>query len=220
MGKPEDLLREYQRARINEEAVNVERVHFYKTDKRVNPKQEDPFWFSIGNLPVLVTAPHAVRHFRHKKIKMSDQYTGSIVYLLNQLTGCHAITATKLYGGDPNIDSPCIFKEKISEIVRQEKIKLVLDIHGAAREREFDIDFGTDNGRTLLGKDSLLETLKRNIQAFGFNKISHNHFAASGKNTITNFVASELKIPAVQVEINKQYRVPAQNPQGFHRIIG
>ncbi|GAB6151942.1 hypothetical protein JCM17380_06920 [Desulfosporosinus burensis] len=220
MGKPEDLLREYQRARINEEAVNVERVHFYKTDKRVNPKQEDPFWFSIGNLPVLVSAPHAVRHFRHKKIKMSDQYTGSIVYLLNQLTGCHAIAATKLYGGDPNIDSPCIFKEKISEIVRQEKIKLVLDIHGAAREREFDIDFGTDDGRTLLGKDSLLETLKRNIQAFGFNKISYNHFSASGKNTIANFVASELKIPAVQVEINKQYRVPAQNPQGFHRIIG
>ncbi|OLN32881.1 hypothetical protein DSOL_1327 [Desulfosporosinus metallidurans] len=30
----------------------------------------------------------------------------------------------------------------------------------------------------------------------------------------------ELGIPAVQVEINKHFRVPAQNPQGFHRLLG
>jgi len=30
----------------------------------------------------------------------------------------------------------------------------------------------------------------------------------------------ETGISAVQVEINKQYRVPAQNPQGFHRLLG
>ncbi len=33
-------------------------------------------------------------------------------------------------------------------------------------------------------------------------------------------IARELGIPAVQIEINKQYRVPAQNPQGFHRLLG
>ncbi|KJR46298.1 hypothetical protein UF75_3329 [Desulfosporosinus sp. I2] len=220
MLKPEDLLRQYCRARLNEEAVNVERVHFYKTDKRVNPKQEEPFWFSIGKLPVLVSAPHAVRHFRQKKIKMSDQYTGSIVYLLSQLTGCHAIATTKLYGGDPNMDDPCLYKEKISEIIRREKVKFVLDIHGAAGDRNFDVDFGTDSGRTLLKKEVMFQTLERNFQTFGFSQISHDYFAASGPNTVANFVARELKIPAVQVEINKKYRVPAQNSQGFHRIIG
>lgn len=67
LGKPEDSLAEFNRARINDEAVNIEKVYFYKTDKRVNPKQEDPFWFSLGKLPVLVSAPHAVRHYRQKK---------------------------------------------------------------------------------------------------------------------------------------------------------
>lgn len=76
------MLAEFSRSRINEEAVNIEKIYFYKTDKRVNPKQEDPFWTSLGKLPVLVSAPHAVRHYRHKKIMMSDQFTGSIVYLL------------------------------------------------------------------------------------------------------------------------------------------
>lgn len=220
MGKQEDVLQGFNRTRINEEAVNVERIYFYKTDKRVNPKQEEPFLFFPGKLPVLVSAPHAVRYYRQKKIKMSDQFTGSIVYLLNKLTGCHAIAATKLYGGDPNIDNPCIYKEKIAEICSREKVKFILDIHGATREREFDVDFGTNSGKTLLLKARMLETLEQNFQGFGLSRISLDHFAATGPNNIANYVARELGIPAVQVEINKQYRVPAQNPQGFHRLMG
>jgi len=220
MDKHEDVLNEFSRARINEEAVNIERIYFYKTDRRVNPKREEPFWFSVGDLPVLVSAPHAVRHYRQKKIKMSDQFTGSIVYLLNKLTGCHAIAATKLYGGDPNVDNPCIYKEKIAYMCAVKKVKCVLDIHGAAREREFDVDFGTNSEKNLLGKVRILETLEQNFQDFGLSRISHDHFAVSGPNTIANYVARELGIPTVQVEINKQYRVPAQNPQGFHRLLG
>jgi hypothetical protein len=220
LGKPEDILVEFGRSRINEEAVNVEKIYFYKTDKRVNPKQEDPFWFSLGRLPILVSAPHSVRHYRQKKIKMSDQFTGSLVYLLNQLTGCNSIAATKLYGGDPNFDDPCIYKEKVAEICSRAKVKFVLDIHGAARDREFDVDFGTNGGKNLLGKTKILELVERNLQDFGLSRISHDHFAASGPNTIANYVARELGIPAVQIEINKQYRVPAQNPQGFHRLLG
>ena len=220
MGNPKDILGEFSRFRINDEAVNIEKVYFYKTDKRVNPKQEDPFWVSIGKLPVLVSAPHAVRHYRQKKIKMSDQFTGSIVYLLNKLTGCHAIAVTKLYGGDPNFDNPCIYKERIAEICNGRKVKFFLDIHGAARESEFDVDFGTNGGKTLLIKTNMSKLVERNFQDFGLSRISHDHFATSGPNTIANFVAHELGIPALQIEINKQYRVPAQNPQGFHRLLG
>ncbi|MDR3584775.1 MAG: hypothetical protein P4L59_05555 [Desulfosporosinus sp.] len=219
MDKVEDIIEEFSRSRINDEAVNAEKVHFYKTDKKVNPKQEEPFRVTIGKLPVLVSAPHAVRHCTQKKIKMSDQFTGSIVYLLNQLTGCHAIAATKLYGGDPNFDNPCIYKERIAEICNRGNVKFVLDIHGAAREREFDVDFGTNRRETLL-KTNMLELVERNFQDFGLSRITHDHFASSGPNTIANFVARELGIPALQIEINKQYRVPAQNPHGFHRLLG
>jgi hypothetical protein len=220
LDKQEDILLEFKRARMNEEAVNVERVYFYKTDKSINPEQEEPFWFSYGELPILVSAPHAVRHYRQKKIKMSDQFTGSTVYLLNKLTGCHAIATTKLYGGDPNFDSSCQYKEKVTEICGSKKVKFVLDIHGVARERDFDVDFGINDGKNLLGKTKMLEILERNFLNIGISRISRDHFAATGPNTIANYVARELKIPAVQVEINKQYRVPAQNPQGYHCMLG
>jgi hypothetical protein len=213
LNKQEAVLQEYNRARINEEAVSVERVHFYKTDRKVNPKQEDPFWISMGKLPVLVSAPHAVRHIRQKKIKMSDEFTGSIAYLVSKLTNCYGIATAKLYGGDPNTDCPCLYNDKIVEICERGKIKFVLDIHGAAREREFDVDFGTNSGKNLLAKTRIVKIVERNFLDFGLNKVSTDYFAAAGPNTIANYVARELKIPALQIEINKQFRVPGQNPR-------
>lgn len=220
MDKYQDILAELSRAHLNEEAVSIERVHFYKTDKAVNPKQEDPFRVFPGTVPILVSAPHAVRHFRDRKIKMSDEFTGSIAYLLNRLTGCHTIAAVKLYGGDPNSDAPCMYKERTAKICSREKIRFLLDIHGAAREHDFDVDLGTNAGKNLLGKAELLEILERNFQTFGLSHLSKDHYTASGANTIANFVAREIRIPAVQIEINKQYRVPGQNPQAFHRLMG
>lgn len=217
--RPDYILQNYSKGRLNEEAVSVERVHFYKTDKSVNPKQEDAFRYFKGELPILLSAPHAVRHYRQKRIKMSDEYTGSIVYLLNKLTRCHALATIKLYGGDPNVDNPCLYKEKVRDLCKREKIRLVLDIHGASSDHKFDIDLGTHGLKTLRCKFNQ-EILERNFQTFGLNTISIDHFAASGPYTVTNFVARELEIPAVQIEINKMYRSPAQNPQGFHRLLG
>ncbi|MFZ7104312.1 MAG: hypothetical protein ACOWWO_16875 [Peptococcaceae bacterium] len=218
--KQAEILNEFNRARLNEEAVNIEKVYFYKTDKRVNPRQEDPFWLAVGEVPVLVSAPHAVRHYRQKKIKMSDQFTGSLVYLLNRLTGCHGIAAAKLYGGDPNWDNPCIYKEKLTDFCSRQKIKFLLDIHGAARERAFDVDLGTNGEQTLRGKGEILKTLAQNFKDFGLTKVSFDNFAVSDPHTVVNYVAREVGIPSVQIEINKQYRVPAQNPRGFHCLLG
>lgn len=34
-----------------------------------------------------------------------------------------------------------------------------------------------------------------------------------------NYVSRELGIPAMQLEINRKYRVPNQNPQDFNRLL-
>ncbi|MFZ3372801.1 MAG: hypothetical protein WA131_07250 [Desulfitobacteriaceae bacterium] len=107
MGKPEDDLAGFNRSCINDEAVNIEKIYFYKTDKR---------------------------------------------------------------------------RLRCQSIHRCERVKIVLDIYGAAREREFDVDSGTNSGKNLLAND---------------------HFAASRSNTIANYIARELGITTVQIEINK-----------------
>lgn len=215
----ESKVEELLRAKINEQAVSIERVHFYKTDRSIDPRRESPLRFFPGKIPVLVSAPHAVRHLRQKKIKKSDEYTGAIAYLLNELTGCHSLAVAKLYGGDPNFDDPCLYKNYLQEVCQQNKIKFVIDLHGAARDHDFDVDLGTAKGKSLLGKDKLLENISEVFVLGGLGRVSQNHFPAISPNNITNFVARDLAIPAIQVEVNRKYRVPAQNPRGFCRLL-
>lgn len=215
----EEKFATYHRTKLNEQAISVERIHFYKTDKKINPRQESPFKYLPGNIPVLVSAPHAVRHVRQRKIKKSDEYTGAIAYLLNQLTGCHALAVTKIYGGDPNFNSPCIYKDHLKELCANHPISLVLDLHGAGSDHEFDVDLGIMAGESLLGHTKTLNMIIKHFRAGGLSRVSQNYFAAAGPNTITRFVSQELGIPAIQIEINRKYRVPAQNAQGFNRLM-
>ncbi|HEX3031276.1 MAG TPA: hypothetical protein VHS59_03420, partial [Bacillota bacterium] len=116
--------RELLQMRISEEAAAIERVYFVKTDKPVNPRLESPFKYLPGTIPILISAPHAVRHKRRKEIKPSDEFTGSLAHLLNRFAGCHVLAATKLYDGDPNFDYPCRYKDHLAELCSSHKIRL------------------------------------------------------------------------------------------------
>lgn len=207
--------------KINEQAVAVERIHFVKTDRRVNPKKTTPYIYLSGRIPILISAPHSVRHFRKKQIKSSDEFTGSLVYLLHQITGCHSIAMTKLYTGDPNWDYPCLYKDAIEQITQEHKIKIVIDIHGAGRDRNFDIDLGTMKGRSLLLKPQIASWVKDQLEE-GFTHVSSNYFSANGQDgqyTVTRFVAEKLQIPALQLEINRKYRNPHQNGMDYYHLF-
>jgi hypothetical protein len=219
MDNPQELIADLLHKKIHLEAAAVERVHFVKTDRRHDPKKSTPFRYLPGRVPVLVSAPHAVRHYREKKIKPSDEFTGSIACLLHQLTGCHALSVTKLYGGDPNFDYPCIYKSYLGDICRKYGIRLVIDLHGAARGHDFDIDIGTVNGASLLGKQKILQRLILSLENAGLTRISQNYFSTTNENIVTGFVARELNTPAMQLEINKMYRVPHQNGQAYCQLM-
>lgn len=208
------------KAKISEQAFAIERVYFVKTDRLHNPRKVNPFKYFPGSLPVLVSAPHAVRHMRQKKIKPSDEFTGSIACLLNTLTGCHSLTAVKLYGGDPNFDDKCLYKDTLYNLAREHRFCLVIDIHGASRQHGFDIDIGTIKGRSLLGRAQYPELLKKYLSQYEITGISENHFTVSGQNTVTNYVSGVLGIPAIQLEINKQFRAPHQNTRDYCRLVG
>ncbi|WP_418792112.1 hypothetical protein [Phosphitispora sp. TUW77] len=208
------------KAKIGEEAFDIERVYFVKTDRKSNPRKINPFRYFEGSLPVLVSAPHAVRHIRHKKIKPSDEFTGSMAYILNKITSCHSLAVTKLYGGDPNFDDKCIYKDLIKNICTANRLKLVIDIHGASKQHDFDIDIGTMEGISLLNKTCYTTVLKDVLKNHGITRISENYFTVSGQNTVTSYVSQHLGVPALQLEINKRFRAPNQNPEDYCRMVG
>jgi len=202
--------------RINQQAMAIEKVNFVKTDRLVSPKKTDPFLYLPGTLPVLVSAPHAVRHIRRKAIKQSDIFTGAIACLLQQITGCHVLAVTRLYGGDPNWDQPCLYKERLAGIVAEKGIRMVIDLHGAGGDHPFDLELGTMHGASLCGREGFLPLIEAACREAGLCRIAVDQvFTAAGQATVTAFTAGKLGIPAVQVELNRRYRAPQQNGTAF-----
>jgi hypothetical protein len=200
---------------LHEDAVAIERVYFTKTDRRVNPTKVNPFIYLPGLLPILVSAPHSVRYIKQKKIRVSDEFTGATAILLNKLTGCHTLAVSKLYGGDPNSDSPCLYKHKLQDICNSEKIKLILDLHGCPREKEFDIGIISEGKKVLKVP---LETIITTLQASGLPKVAEN-YGGLENNSITVFGNNQLSIPTFQLEVNKKFRVPHQNGNSYKAML-
>lgn len=215
----DNLIQQLMDKRIHEEAMAIEKVYFTKTDRTVNPKKETPFKYLAGTIPVLVSAPHAVRHIRQKKIKQSDIFTGSLACLLNQLTGCHMLAVTRLYGGDPNFDLPCLYKDQVAKICRTNKVAFVIDLHGASADKAYNVDMGTMHGKSLLTHPELTQIITATFHKAGMTNLSSNDLPAAVQNTITKYAARELGIPSVQLEINRKFRAPNQNAMAYCRLL-
>jgi hypothetical protein len=122
-------------------------------------------------------------------------------------------------GGDPNWDELCPYKEKISSLVAQQRIRLVLDLHGAAERRPFDVDVGTMHGRSILGSAEAIPVLRACFEAAGFRTITENVFSAERSHTITRFCATKLGIPAIQLEVNRRFRDPEHDPRSWAMLL-
>lgn len=189
------------------------------------------FKVESGTIPILVSAPHAVNHYRDDAVKKADLYTGGIVRYLHELTSCHIIYSSRYSEADPNYDpqQDCDYKKKLTEYIEENDIRLVIDIHGAAADKPYAVELGTidDEDSSLCGRkfvaklindvflkefayiDSPLKDIKKNTI-----------FNARNIDTITNFVSTQLGVPAIQLEINGTYRDPKGNHSYVETLIG
>lgn len=86
MGVMEELIEQ----NIPEYASELECAGFYVLGN-FPAKVEEAFLYLPGLLPVLISAPHAVRHMRLGRAKASDTFTGTLAVLLNYLSGCSVL---------------------------------------------------------------------------------------------------------------------------------
>ncbi|NLK35108.1 MAG: hypothetical protein GX301_06630 [Gracilibacteraceae bacterium] len=175
--------------------------------------------YEKGTIPVLVSAPHSVNHWRNGKVKYADIFTGSIARMLHLLTGCHVFYKTKNDNYDPNYDPACGdggYKNSLIEIIRKENICIFIDLHGAAENREFDIDLGTDYSKTLWGNDFIPDLFWVIFNRYGIPKVEENKvFTASPQNNVSRTMAEVCRIPSIQMEVNRKYREVSENQEEF-----
>ncbi len=191
----------------------LEKINFYNNQileqgKKAMQNKEKSFEIIKGKLPIIISAPHCVTQTRNGKIKGKEGETGAIAQYIANKIECYAIYKTYNNQDDANYDienNP--YKEAIIELIKQNNIELLLDLHGASYENEFDIELGTGNGENLYGKDFLIDDLKRSFKKYNIKNITINtKFKAASNHTISKTVSKATKIPCIQLEINGKYR--------------
>lgn len=197
-----------------------EQIQYYNKKIIENKNSEKSFEIIKGTIPILLSAPHCVEHFRNGKNLRAEGETGAIVQILANLTNCWCIYKVNNEQDDANYDlEGNTYKQEIIKLIKKHHIKALLDFHGADNKNEFDIEIGTDDGNNLCGKEELMETLIKCFQKNGIQNIQVNKkFKASSIHTISKTIAETTKIPCIQLEIVGKYRYHEQI-EGVEKLI-
>lgn len=161
----------------------------------------------MGEIPVILSAPHSVAQFREGKTKYQEKGTEEIVENLNKEIKTYGIYKIKEGKNDPNWDEKCEYKDLVEKLVKENNIKLLIDFHGMAEFRTQNICIGTGKGKNIHDRDDLVIRLKEMFEENHIDNVTiDDPFSAEFENTISARIAKNCNIPTIQVEINWRYR--------------
>jgi hypothetical protein len=177
----------------------------------------DYFGYIKGHIPILISAPHGAKHFRTKEARWKDEdaYTASMAIKLGELTGAHVMYVKNRAGEDPNNDVQTRYKDRLKQVVEQNHVKFVLDLHGAGRNQPFKVDVGTMSNDTHKGScPTFKEIIAKAFQGYE-PQIFNQRFSARGPGTVTCYARKTLGVESAQVEINAKCRIVESKTSGF-----
>ncbi len=186
---------------------------------------ERDFGYDFGRLPIVISAPHGAAHSRNGALKNEDDFTTSLARLVAEMTGAHALYLRYYSNTDANYDPGVPYKQFLREVVKRNRIRFVLDLHGAAAYRDFGLALGTLYGESCPDERPLILSV---FKRFGFQEDApwlsrldlDDTFTAVGveeQETITRFVSQRLHVPAAQLELNAYLRVVRRQPDASER---
>ena len=168
-----------------------------------NLKFDENYVMLKGSVPILFSAPHTMYQIRDDgTTKLKEPYTKAIALYLNKYCNTYAIIKNNDTGTDSNRDSYDEYNVEMRRLIKENNIKLVIDLHGASKDRNFDIEFGTLNN--LSADFSTIKELEEAFMENGINNISHNNPFKGG--SITQGVYALNDVDVIQIEINGKYR--------------
>ena len=175
-----------------------------------------------GSVPIVISAPHAVKHYRNQQPKSEDIRTGALARQLAQLTGAHAIiSARTTQEDDPNWNQAGLYKSKLAELVQVCGARFVLDIHGMSDNHGRDVIIGTAEGKNLCGKPFLAEVLLHSLQQHGLSHsgIDELRYKAASAHMISSYISREYCIPTMQLEIARKFRNIREQPANYEMLL-
>ena len=167
---------------------------------------------------IMVSAPHSVKHIRQWENLPQDLLTWWLALYLWKRLNIPVIYSTSYKVWDPNFDDnkESEYKQALAKYIKENDIKLLIDLHGCWSFRDFCIELCTGgewNPNVLWGRD-ILDNITQSLNGSLKSYIHHSNkwitkntvFKADRETIVSVFVSKECKIPAIQIEINKELR--------------
>lgn len=198
----------------------------FDQDRPLNPRSRS-FRILRGDIPIALSAPHAVRQRRAdvsggSALHRSEPYTGPLAIQLHRATGAWAIYATRTAHADPNHAPNTPYKRAgLGTLARCAAPLLILDLHGAHQMRDFAAALGTSPLLRAARAQAMVDLLAARLAAAldGGVAVDLPAFRADGAGTIAAYCWATLGIPAIQVEIGRAYRSPLHNPRAYEALF-
>ena len=169
---------------------------------------KEDIYINKGTLPILISAPHVLKHNARGRIKLGEPFTKAIALYLNKYFNTHVFINNKSLKDDPEYTDPNsankhIYTDKLKEYIHKYNIGLVLDLHGAKESRDFDVDIGTLNGISA-DKDTV-KTLVKSFNKKDISNVKLNSMFKGGK--ITQIICNDTNTDIIQLELNARKRM-------------
>lgn len=174
----------------------------------MNPKT---FKTIIGSKPILLSAPHVYAHRRPRlnmAYKIGEPLTDTIVEEVCKEIKCFGIILTDESDMDYNYhkekNNP--YKKEIRNLVEKEKIKYFVDIHGLKDDNNYDISIYYPS--KFFNSIELSRKVKEGLPkgALRGSSIPIFRLPEGTQESLTLFVASELRVPSIQIEVARYIR--------------
>lgn len=174
----------------------------------MNPKT---FKTIIGSKPILLSAPHVYAHRRPRlnmAYKIGEPLTDTIVEEVCKEIKCFGIILTDESDMDYNYhkekNNP--YKKEIRNLVEKEKIKYFVDIHGLKDGNNYDISIYYPS--KFFNSIELSRKVKEGLPkgALRGSSIPIFRLPEGTQESLTLFVASELRVPSIQIEVARYIR--------------
>lgn len=177
--------------------------NFSEEIKNLESDYSDTYDIKKGPIPIILTSAHGIEQKRRGgNFKFAESFTRGIARYVSKKSGCYYLIKNEDTGIDANRQNNDDFKMILCDLINKNHIKIMIDLHGARKERDFDVEIGTLDGRSADEKkvNRLIEVFRKN----GIKNIVLNDPFKGGD--ITRTVFNETGIDCIQLEINYNYR--------------
>jgi len=196
-------------------AIEFEQIQY-------DSKNDDYFGIIEGSIPVLLSAPHGAKHLRNGRWKGEDEYTSSLAIKLGALTGASVIFVKRKTEEDSNHLPGTRYKDAIRELVVQQGIRFLADIHGADMTRDYKMSVGIidEEDMARCSCPRCKPVIEEAVRAFQYPLFNLDAFTAGSPETVTSFARHVCGIEAAQFEINARYRIVERKADSTRAVHG